>query len=341
MFKLLIGRFSQSDLYAIKKINFWLPPVIFDSHFHCWSVNNCHSLINEQARVPALTFNSFPWEEHEPILSLLFPKIRVKLATIGFPYTVGDCDNQYNAGLSQDKRSWPVVPILTLSGKVNKVKAQQNLKKDFFGLKMYPTLEQKAKQTTKIIEVFPKNILAVVNQLALPIILHLPKDIFTNLDELLALAREYERINFIVAHMGNVYCQYQDYKLALKAIARQPNILLDTAMVADSNIIAQALIVLGDKRILFGSDAPFAYIRGQHIDIGNHETRLVCNLPVLWAKEGKQYRANLDTKAFKLMYIKIILSIKDGIKLANLSTKEIEIKENIFFCNSESIFTRR
>jgi glutamate-1-semialdehyde 2,1-aminomutase len=337
----LISHFSRSELETIRQINSWLPPIIFDSHLHCWPARKGFDLLNAQARVPALTFNCFPWEAHEPILARLFPKIQLMLATIGFPYTLDDSDNWYIAGLIRDRRTRPIVPILTLSGKVTKTKLRRYLGKGFFGLKMYPTPEQKAKRTTKIVEIFPPKALAVVNQLGLPIILHLPKDIFANLDELLALAREYPRMIFIVAHMGNVYCQCQDYILALKAIAKQPNIVLDTAMVADSYIIAQALSVLGDKRILFGSDAPFAYIRGQHRDIGNGETRLVSNLPVFWAKQGIQYQANLDTKAFKLMYLNIILSIQEGMKHAGLTAKNTGIKENIFFRNSEQIFTRR
>jgi hypothetical protein len=60
---------------------------------------------------------------------------------------------------------------------------------------------QSDRKVEKITDFFPIEVLDVVNELKLPIILHLPNDLLGDEKELLLLLDKYKDMKFVIAHM--------------------------------------------------------------------------------------------------------------------------------------------
>lgn len=337
-----ILRFSEEEQEALSALNRWLPVRILDSHLHCWPGNVGHGLINDRAKVPGQTFNSFNREWHSKMLSGLFPRIDCRVIMFSKPGFDGIEGNRYVREGGQEHAG--ILPVYLVSPNRPSDPVAQASNEGFAGLKVYPTREQKADPATRITDVFPGNFFRAAGRLSLPVIIHLPADLLANLDELLALAGAYPETRFVIAHLGNTYLYHGSFASALAAVKKRSNIRLDTAMVADSAVIAQAIISLGHDRILFGSDAPFSYIRGRHAMNEQGKIRFQSQLPFSWTNPDEYQLYRKEADGFRLMHLNIMLAVKEAISLAGLKRFEREIKETIFYLNATTIFhggTRR
>jgi len=323
----------------IVSLNEWLPNIVIDVHIHCWRRQQEEELINTSAVIPGTTFNYFSWELHKRMLDKLFPNITYQVALMGFPFLASEYDcNEYIFDLSSSSEN--IIPIFLCIFNRDMGNIRKMLEEKYSGLKMYATREQKHTDGTKIIHVFPEDVLKIVDQISGALILHLPRDIFTNLEELKYLAKKYPRVTFTIAHMGNVYCYSPNVRNAYNAVAQHPNILFDTAMVADSQVIAEALASVGSKRIMFGSDAPISYIRGRHVDHGNQGIRVQSTFPFNWVDKDEHFSYQEEAKDFKLFHFNIITAIREAIEVSAVKDRK-EVKDNVFYRNATLIFQRR
>lgn len=331
-------KIQEHERLAVATLNEWLPNSIVDAHCHAsLPLSTTEKMVNELARLPGTTFNFFPWRVHEKILNLIFPTIKPVFLVFGFPHAPGN-SNHYLKKLAVRNKN--LIPLFLASAQDDPRVIKDRLSGKFYGLKMYPNQRQKGSSQTLIIDVFPEPILEIVDQLNSAIVLHLPKDIFHNLDELIFLSKKYPKMSFVVAHMGNVYRYREDLASAFQAIASQPNIYLDTAMVADEFIIAEAIIRLGSHRVIFGTDAPFSYIRGRHVIIDNQQTRLQSQIQFNWISPADYEKYQQEAPLFSLMHLNIISSIKKALSLSGLADSE-QAKQEIFLTNATKIFLRR
>lgn len=330
-----ILKLQEQELDDLLLLKDWLPPVIFDVHVHTTQSNSDSGIINDSATTPAETFNSFDWPLHCRMIKTIFPQQKYIAAAFGFPHlTDWKKDNDYILRLA--RRDNRIVPIFRATAVTNPCYIRNGLIHQFAGLKMYPTAGQK-KTPTKIIEAFPKSTLEIVNQLAKPIIVHLPNGLLANLEELITLAKDYPQAQFIIAHMGVTYCYKHGFETALWQIKNQPNLFFDTAMVSDSHVIAQAIKIIGPKRILFGSDAPFSYFRGGYVINPSGQRRLYSQLKFNWVKDDDRQYYKDQVNDLKLIHINIILAIKQA--LETLAPKlQIDAKNDIFYNNGQKLF---
>lgn len=332
-----ILQIQNQELDDILMLKSWLPPIIFDSHVHTAFAKPKFDIINNDATTPGETFNYFDWSLHSKMIKMIFPNQKYLVATFGFPYSPRwKEDNNYIAQLAlQDDR---ITPIFLAAANTNLNNVKNSLDSKFMGLKMYATKKQK-KKSTKIIDVFPANMLKINNHLAKPIILHLPNGLLKNLEELIVLARTYPQVQFIVAHMGTTYCYESEFDTAMNLIRKQANIFLDTAMVSDSCVIAKTLEIVGPKKILFGSDAPFSYFRGGYVINPVGKRRLYTQLNFNWVKynDRQYYQDQVDN--LKLAHINIILAIKEALGVLTPKSQN-NAKNNIFYHNSKMLFKR-
>lgn len=327
---------QEQEKEAIELVNQWLPSCIIDAHFHSSPGTQPKvPLVNDQARVPGASFNFFPWELHKQLLSIIFPRVFCRILAFGFPHIPAN-NNDYLAQLADH---YPISPIFLASNQDDPILIKSRLMTGFNGLKMYPNQRQKASRETTVSDVFPHTVLKVTNELHSAIILHLPRDIFSNLDELLALAQSYNRMTFVLAHMGNVYAYSSDLAKAYQTMARCPNICLDTAMVADPQVIAEAIAQIGSQRVIFGTDAPFSYIRGRHIDVGGHQTKLQSQFHFSWISAEDYQAYQKEASSFRLMHLEIILAIKSALDLLTLNQNATKMQ--IFWANANNAFRRR
>ncbi|MFA6376970.1 MAG: amidohydrolase family protein, partial [Candidatus Paceibacterota bacterium] len=319
-------------------ISQWLPATIIDAHLHCQFRQNHENMFNPNAKYPGGMFSCFPWSEHREILRKIFGRrIRQKVVLLGFPFSEWEEENNKHLFSLVDIGT-RFIPVLTMTAEKSATRVEEMLDRGFSGIKMYPTRAQKS-SSTRIIDVFLEEVLGVADKKSLPIILHLPQDIFANLDELIFLAKKFKKISFVVAHMGNVYLYDKRFLEALQKISKVPNVLFDTAMVADPQVLAEALAILGSQRIIYGSDAPFSYIRGRFYNSGVG-IRLQSQVRFNWVDplEYQQYRQ--EAKDFKLMHIRIIMAIGEAMQLSATRNVE-EAKNNIFCSNAQKHFQRR
>jgi len=79
-----------------------------------------------------------------------------------------------------------------------------------------------------------------------------------------AILKQVPNLKLMVAHMGrNTPNTSMRVEKALLGLADEPNVIFDTSTVRDPAIIARAIEIIGEKRLVFGSDYPFnSYMGG-------------------------------------------------------------------------------
>jgi len=292
-------------------------------------------IINEEATTPGETFNFFDWMLHRKAFGLIFPKQKYVVAAFGFPH-LPNCEKDNEHLLSLARQDDCIVPVFRANATVDNERLRKELSGQFAGLKMYPDGKQK-KTRTKIVEVFPKSVIEIADALSKPLVIHLPNGLMNNLEELISLANEFPRARFVVAHMGVVYCYESSFENCLDAVKQCENIFFDTAMVSDNKVIARAVETVGTRRILFGSDAPFSYMRGGYTLDPTGRRRLYSQTKFNWVGDDdrKNYADQLNN--LKLVHINIVLAIKQALEVLAPESRE-RAKFDIFCHNGRSLF---
>jgi predicted TIM-barrel fold metal-dependent hydrolase len=312
----------------------WLPSAVFDSHLHA-APNLNIEMINCATNRPGETFNFFDWNLHLKILKTIFPNQKFSAAVFGFPHMPDySAENEYIHSLAEHDNS--IIPIYRIDTPSVKKDLSEKLTNDFFGLKMYPTNEQKRKPT-KVIDIFPREVLRITNNLSRCLIIHLPNNLSDNLEELLALAYEFPCAKFVLAHMGVFYCYDPKFEDALSSVKHFNNIFFDTAMVADVKVISKAMEIIGPDRILFGSDAPFSYFRGGFIIGQDGKLRFYSQTKFSWVKEDDRKIYANEISTLKLSHINILMAIKNAMEVL-APTSRNQAKNQILRQNSNLLF---
>jgi predicted TIM-barrel fold metal-dependent hydrolase len=119
------------------------------------------------------------------------------------------------------------------------------------GFKYHPSISQIPINNNELYRFF---LLAEKN---FPIIVHCGRDSISHITHLIDIASKFEHVNFVAAHLGGQASDliYESINLFKKATLK--NIYADTSGCYDPQLIRMAVDVLGDDRILFGSDEPY------------------------------------------------------------------------------------
>lgn len=154
-----------------------------------------------------------------------------------------------------DKR---IIPILSVHPKdlQKKEKLAKYIQKGCKGLKLHPILQDFSPESDDVFELVEE-----VKKYNIPIICHTgyfsisPKEkrIYGEIKSYEKLVQHFPNVIFIMAHM-NVFRSQDAFSLARK----YENIYLETSW-QTSRHIREAINKIGSKRILFGSDWPYAY----------------------------------------------------------------------------------
>ncbi|MBU0636903.1 amidohydrolase family protein [Patescibacteria group bacterium] len=256
-----ITNLSAVEKKEIEYLASWLLDTIIDFHVHCHGIFRNYRMVNEKAKTVSEMVNFFEYENHVEIFSSVFSGISWQWSMMGLPFAADEEENN-SAMLRISKIDRRVIPIYTMTRNIDEARLKSAFSKGFAGLKMYPSNEQKIGKT-RIDDVFPEKIIRIVDKFQSFLVLHLPKNLIQHIDELTALAKKYKKATFLVAHMGNHQEKEDGVAEAFFAISSYRNIYLDTSFNASSEIISLALRLIGPDRIVFGSDAPLAFLRGK------------------------------------------------------------------------------
>jgi predicted TIM-barrel fold metal-dependent hydrolase len=72
-------------------------------------------------------------------------------------------------------------------------------------------------------------------------------------------AREYPRVNFIIAHLGSFTDNWNAHQQVIYQLGRYPNVYADTSGVRQFDYLVQAVRGAGPYKLLFGSDGPWLH----------------------------------------------------------------------------------
>lgn len=320
-----------------EELDGFVPPRIFDAHVH---------LFNRSCLRPGVRFSEksiygkvggeFAWEQHRDWIRAHLPGRAVSMAHFGHPCFDSDLEASaaYSGAISDRVTRFGMALVAPRdSGETVRHRVMANR---LVGYKPYlEFVEGKPKPEITIQDMLPEPQMRAADELGLAITLHIPRPERladpVNQKQMVEICRRYPRARLIFAHIGRAY--YLSNVIGfLDGIAACPNAYVDTAMVNHEGVLEYTFRNFPLDRILFGSDAPVAWLRGKSVEINNQYAYLM----------GEDYEIGTsiyDSRhavAFTTFYYEQLRGIKLAAGRAGLSRAEIE---GIFFNNAHRLFT--
>lgn len=314
----------------------FLPPRIFDAHIHLFD----RSCLNPGAQYPPKsTYGKFggvfPLECYLDWVKTWLPDQELHLNSFGDPSSVSDREAcaAYSGRISDNRRFFGMVlvsPHDTAETVIRRV--EQNR---LIGYKPYLNfVDWKPPRDITIQDMLPAAQMDAANARGLAVTLHIPRPERlsdpVNQVQMVEICRRYPQAHIVFAHIGRAYFLGNVVGF-LDGIAACPNAYLDTAMVNHEGVLEYAFRNFPRDRILFGSDAPVACLRGKSVEINNQYAYLM----------GEEYEIGTsiyDAKhavAFTSFFYEQLRGIKLAAERARLSRAEVEA---IFFNNASRLF---
>jgi len=295
----------------LKKLRRWLPEEIIDSHVHCQpKPMGQKGVFNEVAKYPNDTFAYFTYSQHRKTMIKLLPHFKRHNLIFAFPFscreTVG---NEYVKNIA-NKRS-NIGAVFLAANKINNSAMIEKVigpNADFKGLKI--KIRKSEGGMASILDFCPS--FEFLNRKKSFVIIHLPVNLDYSNDELRFLSKRYGDMTFIIAHLGNSFVYQNDLDSALDKMVGLSNVFFDTAMIVDVEVLTVAISILGYRRIFYGSDAPFSYLRGEFNRVGS---RVVFDPEICFPWVDKQRYQSYCHKSgsFVAVHIQNLAAIKEAV----------------------------
>jgi predicted TIM-barrel fold metal-dependent hydrolase len=320
-----------------RELTGFLPERIFDAHVHLFD----RSCLHPDVRFPAThcyqkVGGVFSLTDYLAWAAELCPNQTFHVNAFGHPSyeSALDASAAFAGGCSDNRQFFGmalVSPRDTTEAVVRRVVDNR-----LVGYKPYLTfVEGKDTREITICDMLPAALMEVADQRGLAITLHLPRPGRladpVNQAQIVELCRRYPHAQIIIAHIGRAY--YLSSVVGfLDGIAACPNAFIDTAMINHEGVLEYAFRTLPRERILFGSDAPIAFLRGKSVELNNQYAYLM----------GEAYEIGTSiydarhAVAFTTFFYEQLRGIKLAAERAGLSAREIE---NFFFNNASHLFS--
>ena len=316
----------------------WLPPRIFDAHVHAFprevfpasyefGPKSCYQRFGCQHTI----------EQCLDAAGTLLPGTDFRLLCFGTPDPQADRDAAaaYCGTVSDNERVFGMAltsPADSVGDLERRVREHR-----LVGYKPYRDLVPgKEREAVGIPDMLPAEHMELAGRLGLAVMLHIPRagrladpD---NQREMVEICRRYPRASIIFAHIGRAYFM-RNVEGNLGAIAECENAYVDIAMVNHSGVLEYTFRNFPRERILFGSDAPIAWLRGKSVEINNQYAYLM----------GEDYRIGTaiydadHAVEFTFFYYEILRAVKEAAGGAGLSRSELEA---LFFGNAFRLLKR-
>lgn len=321
-----------------QELQAFLPSKIFDSHVHlfdqtCWKPGtelppkSCYHKFG----------GVFTLEQYREWTSNILPDQTCHLNSFGHPSLDSDLEASavYTGGIADNERVFGMA-LVSPHDPIDEVRQRVESNR-LIGYKPYLAfVDWKDSPDVTIHDMLSPGQMRFADEKGLAVTLHIPRagrlaDPI-NQEQLVELCRDYPNAKIVIAHIGRAY--YRSNVVGfLDGIAACPNAYIDTAMVNHEGVLEYAFNSFPRDRILFGSDAPIAFLQGKSVEINDQYAYLM----------GENYEIGTsiyDAKqavTFTTFFYEQLRGIKLAAKRVDLSASEVE---DIFFNNANRLFTR-
>lgn len=319
-----------------RELRGFLPPRIFDAHVHLFDASCLRPAAPFPPRSVYTRFGGvFGLDQCLAWTAALLPEQEYHLNSFGHPGPQSDLDAAAAySGRSADNRRFfgmaMVSPRDPVEAVIRRVAANR-----LVGYKPYlDFVDTKPARDVTIEDMLTPAQMRAADERGLAITLHIPRAARLadplNQAQMVTLCRRYPNARIIFAHIGRAY-YLAGVVGFLDGIAACPNAYLDTAMVNHEGVLEYTFRHFPRERILFGSDAPVAFLRGKSVEINNQYAYLM----------GEPYEIGTSiydaahAVAFTSFFYEQLRGIKLAAERAGLSRREIE---GVFFDNAQRLF---
>jgi predicted TIM-barrel fold metal-dependent hydrolase len=319
-----------------RELREFLPARVFDAHVHLFD-RDC---LKPDTRFPATSCYQkfggvFTLEQYRDWIERLLPAQDVSLCGFGHPFPESDLDASadYLGSVADGRRVFGlalVSPRDTAEAVIRRVTRNR-----LCGYKPYPALvEGKAPADVTLFDMLPAAHMEAADARGLAVTVHIPRPGRLadplNQAQMVELCRRYPRAQIIFAHVGRAYFLSGVTGL-LDGLASCPNAYVDTAMVNHEGVLEHAFRRFPRERILFGSDAPIAFLRGKSVEVNNQYAYLMGEPYDI----GSCVRDSSGALAYTFFFYEQLRGLKLGAERAGLSRREVE---GLFFNNADRLF---
>ena len=315
----------------------FLPEKIFDAHVHLFD----ESCIPQGYEFPPKSCYRkfgcrFTLENYLEHVREMLPGQELYLNHFGHPSPGFELDASANyTGKVSDDRKYFGMALISPHDDILSIQKRIRANR-LIGYKPYlDFVDWKKKDEITIFDMLPHEQMEYANAGELAVTLHIPRQGRladpVNQRQMVELCLRYPHAKLIFAHIGRAY-YLKNVIGFLDGIAACPNAYVDTAMVNHEGVLEYTFKTFPRDRILFGSDAPIAFLRGKSVEVNNQYAYLM----------GEDYEIgtaiyDANSKAdFTFFFYEQLRGIKLAAMRAGLSENDVG---NIFFNNANRLFS--
>ena len=307
-----------------------LPPKILDAHVHLWSADD----FPPGFQFPAKSFNNrfggtFTPEQFRAIMKELLPEQEVGFVGFGSPCREADRSkvpetvgaNEFSEVLLSPEDPAELIQQRVETSGACGVKPYLNCAAEVYG---------KNSNDVEIRDMMTPAQLEYLNRAGLAVTLHIPRpgrfSDPVNRAQMMELCEKYPNIKFIFAHIGRAYFMRGIREGNPAAFACYPNAYFDTAMINHEGVLAYTFDHFPAERVLFGTDAPIALLRGKSVEINDQYAYLI----------GENYEIGTTIPVlnhaveFTTFYYEQLRAVLGSVPAGQ--------KENVFYNNAYQLF---
>ncbi|MBR4673129.1 MAG: amidohydrolase family protein [Victivallales bacterium] len=256
-----------------------LPQKLFDAHVHIWSKADYPADFRFPDKNCANRFGGeFTLSMWRDIMAELLPQQECHLNCFGMPNNAADRSKTPDGALPGDSINVLISPAdaaelveerIDRAGAVG-VKPYWNYAAAFYG---------KTSNEVEINDMLTPQQLAMLDRKGLAVTLHIPRSgrfaDKVNQRQMLELCEKYPNVRFVFAHIGRAYFMKNIYQSNIDDFVKYPNAYFDTAMLNHEGVLKYTFDHFPAERIVFGSDAPIAFLRGKSVEINDQYAYLM------------------------------------------------------------------
>lgn len=319
-----------------RELRDFLPARIFDAHVHLFDRTCLRPDYEFPPRSIFAKFGGvFTLEQCDQWARTLLPEQEYHLNSFGLPSYDSDLDASaaYSGRIADNRRSFAMALVSPRDSRAAVLRRVADNR--LVGYKPYlDFVEGKPKAEITLNDMLPVAQMEAADERGLAVTLHIPRPGRlmdpVNQADMVELCRRYPNVQVIFAHIGRAY-YLQNVIGMLEGIASCPNAYVDTAMVNHEGVLEHTFRAFPRDRILFGSDAPVAFLRGKSVEINNQYAYLM----------GEDYEIGTSlydarhAVKFTHFFYEQLRGIKLAAERAGLTRREIE---DLFFNNASRLF---